>query len=68
MSGIRKTPFLCRISSAPGVVGPLAASATILARMRPALPSVIWFSRAAGTRTSHSSSRSFSLLIGSASR
>ena len=34
MSGIRNTPRSCRISSASGVVGPLAASATILALMR----------------------------------
>src|SRR5438477_463730 len=48
MSGIRKTPFLWSTSSAPGVVGPLAASATILARTREAFSRVIWFSRAAG--------------------
>ena len=37
----------------PLEVGPLAASMISLAWMRPALSSVIWFSRAAGIRTSH---------------
>ena len=45
MSGNTWIPFLKRISSAPGVVGPLAASETILARMRSAFARVIWFLR-----------------------
>ena len=44
MSGIMKTPFFARIVSASGVVGPLAASATIFAFTFPALRAVIWFS------------------------
>ena len=40
------------------MVGPLAASATIFALIRPALRAVIWFSSAAGIRTSQSSSSS----------
>ena len=46
-------PLEFRISSASTEVGPLAASMISLAWMRPALSSVIWFSRAAGIRTSH---------------
>jgi len=57
MSGRMSTPFFRRISSALGVVGPLAPSARIRQRTRPALAAVIWFSRAAGTRMSHSTSR-----------
>jgi len=57
MSGRTKIPFRCRISSAAGVVGPFAASATTFALMRPAFSAVIWFSRAAGIRRSHSISR-----------
>ena len=49
-------PAFQKISSASGVVGPLAASAISLALTLPALRSVIWFSRAAGIRMSHSTS------------
>ena len=38
------TPLLARILSASGVVGPLAASATILALTLSAFAAVIWFS------------------------
>ena len=50
------------MSSASGVVGPFAASATILALMRSALAAVIWFSSAAGMRMSHSISSSSALV------
>jgi hypothetical protein len=39
-----KTPFFARISSASGVVGPLAASAMIVALTFFAFRAVIWFS------------------------
>ena len=48
-------------TSASGVVGPLAASAISRALIRPALRSVIWFSRAAGMRMSQSTSRTSAL-------
>src|SRR6266511_3287702 len=54
MSGTTRMPRSWRISSAPGVVGPLAASTMISARMASALSSVIWLSSAAGTSTSQS--------------
>ena len=57
-----KTPRRWRIASASGVVGPLAASATIRALTRSALAAVIWFSSAAGIRTSHSISSSSALV------
>ena len=56
------TPLRARMMSASGVVGPLAASATSRALTRPALRSVIWFSRAAGMRMSQSTSRISALL------
>src|ERR1022692_4230171 len=59
MSGMTSTPRANNSLSAPGVVGPLAASATILALMRSTLSIVMVFSSAAGASTSHfSSSRS----------
>ena len=61
MSGITVTPFSCRMGSAEGSVGPLAPSATIRARTRPALRAVIWPSRAASTRTSTSRPKRVSL-------
>ena len=63
---MRKMPRSYRMSSASGVVGPLAASAMIFALMLPALRAVIWFSSAAGTRMSHSVSRSSAFVISSA--
>ena len=57
-----------RIGSASGVVGPLAASATIRARTVCAFAPVIWPSRAARTRTSTSSANSSALSIGSGAR
>src|SRR6202140_5323146 len=62
MSGTTTIPRFARTSSATGVVGPLAASATSLARMREALRRGIWFSSAARTSTSQSSSSRSSLL------
>src|SRR4030065_591708 len=56
MSGITRTPFLYRMSSASGVVGPLAPSAEIFARTRGAFSDVITFSRAQGPRMATSSS------------
>ena len=50
---------------ASGVVGPLAPSTTILARIFGAFSMVIWFSSAAGMRTSTSSAKSCSLVSGS---
>jgi hypothetical protein len=47
------------MSSAAGVVGPLAPSTTMLAAIAPALASVIWFSTAAGTRNSQGSAPEF---------
>ena len=47
-------------SGLPGVVGPLAPSATIRARIRLAFSAVIWFS-GAGTRT-REGSREFGML------
>ncbi len=58
-----KTPFAARILSASGVVGPFAASATIFVFTLGAFFSVIWFSYAAGIRTSHSISRSSAFVI-----
>src|SRR5437016_6082700 len=52
MSGINVTFLLKRISSASGVVGPLAPSATSFALILDALVSVITSSRAARTRLS----------------
>ncbi len=52
-----------RMASASGVVGPLAPSAMSFAETRSALSRVMTFSRAAGTRTSTSSSRSSSLVM-----
>ena len=54
---------LNRIWSASGVVGPFAASATILALMLPALRAVIWFSSAAGMRMSQSTSRTSAFVM-----
>jgi hypothetical protein len=55
MSGIMNVfQDLNRISSASGVVGPFAASATSRALMLCAFAAVIWFSRAAGIRMSQS--------------
>src|SRR5262245_1405634 len=48
VSGSTSTPRSWRISSASGVVGPLAAAAMMGALIRPALAAVIWFSSAAG--------------------
>ena len=45
------------------VVGPLAASATILALIFGALSAVIWFAKAAGTKISQSISKSSSFVI-----
>src|SRR2546430_2621209 len=56
-----------RISSASGVVGPLAPSATSFALILAAFFSVITSSRAAGTRMSTSSSSSSSFVMGSLS-
>ena len=50
-------PRACRRSSAPGVVGPFAASARTLQLMRSQFSSVIWFSRAAGIKMSHGMSQ-----------
>ena len=47
-----------------GSVGPLAPSARMRARTRPAFAAVIWPSSAASTRMSTSSPNSFSLSIG----
>jgi len=55
-SGITKISFLNRISSASGVVGPLASSAIILQLRFCAFLCVITFSRAAGIKISHSNS------------
>ena len=65
MSGTTKTPRSCRCRCASGVVGPLAPSTTIFALMAGALSIVIWFSSAAGMRTSTSSANSSSLSSGS---
>ena len=59
------TPLSWRISSASGVVGPLAASAMIRAWIGPAFSRVITFSRAAGTRMSHRQLQE--LVVGDAS-
>src|SRR6266480_2554904 len=67
MSGINVTFLLKRISSASGVVGPLAPSATSFALILDAFFSVITSSRAAGTSMSTSSSSSSSFVIGSLS-
>ena len=56
-------PLDLRMSSASGVVGPLAASAMIFARMRGAFSRVITASRAAGTRMSTGSSSSSAFEI-----
>uniref|UniRef100_A0A2M4D9W9 Putative secreted protein n=1 Tax=Anopheles darlingi TaxID=43151 RepID=A0A2M4D9W9_ANODA len=53
-----------RILSAAGVVGPLAASAMILALILPALSAVITFSTAAGMKMSHCSYIRFSPSYG----
>ncbi len=63
-SGMSKTLFLNRMSSASGVVGPFAASAMIFALIRDAFFVVITFSSAAGTRISHCSSSKASLVMG----
>ena len=63
MSGSINTPLRYRISSASGVVGPLAPSATIFARIARALSFVIWFSSAQGARMSTSSLNSSSLAF-----
>ncbi len=60
-----KTPFSIRISSASGVVGPLAPSARMRACTEGAFSAVIWFSRAAGMSTSTFSVSSSALEIGS---
>ena len=52
-----------RMSSASGSVGPLAASATICARMRGAFSRVMTFSSAAGTSTSQSNSSTSRLSV-----
>ena len=56
------TPLDRRCASASGVVGPLAASARTRVRIFFMLPRWIWFSSAAGTRTSQSLSKSSALL------
>src|SRR3990167_9582877 len=61
-SGITVTFFLKNISSAWGVVGPLAISKIILALTCPAFSEVSWFSKAAGTKISTGNSN-ISLLV-----
>ncbi len=68
MSGTTVIPRWARMRSASGVVGPLAPSAISLQRSRPAFAAVICPSIAAGTRTSHSSSRRSALEMGVALR
>jgi hypothetical protein len=51
------------MSSASGVVGPLAPSITILALILPALALVIWPSSAAGIRMSHSQAQKSAALV-----
>jgi hypothetical protein len=63
-SGMTKTPFSSRISSASAVVGPFAPSQMTFARMRAAFFVVITFSSAAGTRASTSSVSSSSFVMG----
>ena len=58
MSGIIVIPFLFKISSASGVVGPFAPSDITFALILSAFSEVIWFSSAQGAKTSTSSSRS----------
>jgi hypothetical protein len=57
MSGIMIPPFLVKNSSASGVVGPFAPSAIIFAFILEIFALVIWFSKAAGIKISHSCSK-----------
>ena len=57
------TPFLAKISSASGVIGPLAISIMALALILDALSLWITFSRAAGTKISTSNSSNSSLVM-----
>src|SRR5207247_2081169 len=66
MSGTRKMPRSCRIGSASGATAALAPSVMSLARMRPALCSVITSCTAAGTSTVTGSSSSSSFVTASA--
>ncbi len=63
-SGITNLPLPATISPASGVVGPLAASATIMDFTLSALCPVMTSSSAAGMRTSTSSSRSIAWVLG----
>src|ERR1700686_1251034 len=63
MSGSTVIPLRGEISSAWGVVGPFAASATMRALMASALFRVMTFSRAAGTRMSHFMVSNSSLVV-----
>src|SRR3989449_951226 len=63
MSGITRMPRLCKMSSASGVVGPFAPSATIFPLMRGAFSDVRMPSRAHGATMSTSSSMSASFVI-----
>src|SRR3989454_5474717 len=63
MSGITRMPRLCKMSSASGVVGPFAPSATIFPLMRGAFSEVRMPSRAHGATMSTSSSMSASFVI-----
>mmetsp|Transcript_17595 Transcript_17595/g.35230 ORF Transcript_17595/g.35230 Transcript_17595/m.35230 type:complete len:217 (-) Transcript_17595:896-1546(-) len=68
MSGSTTVPLAISVSSARGVVGPLAPSAMILALILPALVTLMARSKAAGTRMSHSSSMSDAADAASTSR
>ena len=63
ISGTTTMPLLKRISSASKVVGPLAPSTMYLALILSAFSSVIWFSMAAGMRTSTFRSNNSSLVM-----
>src|SRR5205823_2743753 len=65
MSGMTKTPLSWRYLCASGVVGPFAPSVSTLAWICGALSMVIWFSSAAGIRTSTSSPQILSCASGS---
>ena len=63
MSGITTIPFLNKISSASGVVGPFAPSVITFALILSAFSEVIWFSKAHGARTSTSNSNNSAFVI-----